>query len=221
MPILPTTLEAKTQTLDAEEFANGVTHGIGFLISLVAAPWLISVAAQDGDPWKITGCAIYAFSLVAVFAASTLSHLVQEPLRRRWFRMLDQACIYLLIAGTDTPFCLVYLREGWWWLLFAALWSLALYGFVSKIVFTHRIEQVSAVLYVVLGWLPIVAAYPLAYRIPLGAWPWLCMGGLLYCFGLIFWFLSDHLRYAHALWHIMVIFAATCHYLGILYYVAL
>src|SRR5690349_1892514 len=136
-----------------EELVNFVTHGLGAGLSLVGAVILISAASQTGDMMRLIGCSIYAATLFAVYAASTLSHLYHNSHLRGLFRTLDQAFIYLLIVGTYTPLALVYLHGGWLWILFGAMWTVALVGFFSKTLWRHRVEGVSITAYAVLGWM--------------------------------------------------------------------
>src|SRR5262245_5091238 len=154
------------QTLEAE-IANSVTHGIGFILSVVAAVALLIVASR-GDGLQIAGFAIYAATMVAVYAASTASHVFRAPRLNRFLRMLDQGCIYLFIAGSFTPIAATFLRGGAWWVLLAAMWTIAVAGFISKLVFSHQIECASVIIPLVLGWLPIVGGRALLELVPAG-----------------------------------------------------
>src|SRR5436189_30457 len=127
----------------AEEVANSVTHGIGLILSLVGSSILFSRVLSQPDVWRLVGCGVFATALVAVYAASTLSHAVPQPAWRRTCRILDQACIYLLIVATYTPFALEYLRFGWWWLFLLLMWTAAVIGFLSKLLLLHRIDAVT------------------------------------------------------------------------------
>lgn len=202
-----------------EETANSATHGIGLALSIVGAAALIAAACLHGNAWHMAGCSVYAATLIAVYAASTLSHLVRERRLRRLFRILDQAFIYLLIAGTYTPFALAYLRTGWWWLLSASVWSLALGGFLSKTVWRHRIERIAVWAYVVLGWLPHLAMERVVEQLPFEVFWWLLMGALLYLVGIVFLKLDRKVPYFHAVWHVVVIAASFCYYMAIFCYV--
>jgi len=204
--------------LPEEETANGVTHGIGLALSIPAAAALLTTAGLYGDAWHFAGCSVYAATLVGVYAASTLSHLIQVPHLRRTFRILDQAFIYLLIAGTYTPFALVYLRTGWWWLLSGLVWGFALAGFLSKTVWRHRIDAITVWAYVLLGWLPYVAiGRVIQQQIPLEVVWWLLIGGVCYLAGIVFLKLDRKYRYFHAAWHVAVIAGSVCHYVAILF----
>lgn len=206
--------------LEPEESANTVTHGLGFLLSLLGSIALLMSVAQTGDPWRVVGCVIYAFSLMAVYAMSTLSHVCVAPRLRQWFRMLDQGFIYLLIVGTYTPFSLAYLRTGPWLAFLGAMWLVAVIGFLSKILLAHRVDSVSIWIYVILGWMPVFSAFPLAERMPTtGLW-WMLIGGLCYTIGTLFLIFDRHVRHFHALWHLFVIAGSTCHFFAILFFVA-
>lgn len=218
MSTLKFDLETRLFETDPQELANTATHGLGFALAVPAAAVMLGTAWNQGEIWHITGCAIYAVCLVAVYAASTLSHMFRAPHLRRTFRILDQGTIYLLIAGTYTPFGLVYLRDGWWPSVLAVMWGVALYGFFSKVWFEHRVDAVSATLCLALGWLPIVCVPALVDRVPLSALLWMLAGGICYTVGLIFWHIDRRLPYAHAAWHILVIAGSACHYVGIFYY---
>jgi hemolysin III len=203
-----------------EETANSITHGIGLALSVAAAVALLQTASQTHDAWTLAGCGIYALTMVAVYAASTLSHVFRAPGPRQFFRILDQACIYLLIAGTYTPFGLTYLRGGWWWLLLSAMWLVALLGVLSKTWLRHRVDAASAWTYVLLGWLPITAAWPITKTVPGGALRWMLLGGLLYTLGTVFLTLDSRVRYFHSVWHLLVIAAGAAHFWAIYHYVA-
>ena len=201
-----------------EETANSVTHGIGLVLSIAGAAALLTAAGLYGNGWLVAGCGVYATTLVAVYAASTLSHMFEGTSLRRIFRILDQAFIYLLIAGTYTPFALGYLRGGWWWLLSGLVWGVALAGFLSKTVWQHRIEAIAVWAYVVLGWLPYIAIARVLQLLPVQAIWWLLVGGLCYLVGIVFLKLDRQFPYFHAAWHVVVIAGSVCHYVAILFY---
>jgi hemolysin III len=151
---------------------------------------------------------------------STLSHTARSPRWKSLFRRLDQGFIYLLIVATFTPFSLAYLRSGVGWALLAAMWAVALVGFAAKVFFAHRVEAVSVVSYVVLGWMPVLAAPAMIHVIPLGAFLWCLGGGLCYTLGTLFLINDERVRHFHAVWHVCVIAGSVCHFLGILMFVA-
>lgn len=217
---LGSAMEARAQAVH-EERANAITHGIGFALSVPASVLLMRQVMQQGDSFAIIGCAIYAASMMAVYAASTMSHLVETLHVRRFFRILDQAFIYCLIAGTYTPFGMTYLRGGWWPLLMAAMWAVALGGFISKTWFTHHVDSAKTWSYVLLGWMPMTAVKPLIEIVPAGALWWMLAGGLCYTIGTVFLINDRRASYLHAVWHVLVIAGSACHWWAIYAYVAL
>jgi hemolysin III len=204
----------------AEELVHTVTHGVGLLLSIVGAIVLITRVLSMGDAWRVTGCSIFALALIAVYAASTLSHGIAEPWLRRVFRILDQGFIYLLIVGTYTPFALEYLRSGWWWLIFALMWTVALVGLISKILFSHRIDAVTIWSYVLLGWMPIAFAPASVTLIPSAALWWVAIGGLCYTIGTVFLVVDYRRLHFHDIWHLFVMAGSVCHYFAVFLFVA-
>jgi hemolysin III len=205
---------------DPEEVANTITHGLGFLLSILGAIALMIWVLRQGDGWRVLGCTIYASSLVAVYAMSTLSHICLAPKLKRFFQTLDQGFIYLLIVGTYTPFSMAFLRTGPWWLFLAIMWTIAMFGFLSKILLAHRIDAVSVWIYVLLGWMPIAAASSLVGLVPdAGLW-WILIGGLCYTVGTVFLIFDHRVSHFHALWHLFVIAGSACHFFVILLCVA-
>jgi hemolysin III len=204
---------------DPEEVANTLTHGLGFVLSVLGAVALTVWVLREGDSWRMLGCMIYAPSLMGVYAMSTLSHVCSVPERKRFFRMLDQGFIYLLIAATYTPFSLAFLRTGPWWLFLGGMWAIAVVGFFSKIVLAHRVDAVSLWLYITMGWMPVVAAFALVGRVPSAALWWMLIGGLCYTVGSVFLIFDTRVRHFHALWHMFVIAGSACHFFVILNYV--
>ena len=204
---------------DPEEVANTITHGLGLLLSVLGAIAMAIWVLREGDAWRLLGCMIYAPSLVAVYAMSTLSHSCSAPNLKRIFRRLDQGFIYVLIVATYTPFSLVFLRTGPWWLFLAVMWTIALFGFLSKILLAHRVDAVSTWIYVVLGWMPVAAVSSLAGQIAkTGLWGML-IGGLCYTVGTFFLASDNHVRHFHALWHLFVIVGSACHFFVIWFFV--
>ncbi len=204
----------------AEERVNALTHGLGLVLSIVGGIALFVSALSQGDAWRVAGCSVFATTLIAVYAFSTLSHSSLGPELTRLFQRLDQGFIYLLIAGSYTPFALAYLRFGWWWLLLTAMWACALCGCFSKIFFSHRIKAVAVWSYVLLGWMPIIAANSFIGLVPAAALWWMLIGGLCYTIGTVF-LICDHKRFHfHAIWHTFVIAGSTCHFFSILFFVA-
>jgi hemolysin III len=216
----PSTLaDSGTQSLDlSEETANQLTHGVGLLLSLVGAGILVNSARAHSDWLQFVGCCVYAGSLVALYAASTLSHTFRTPPMRHFFRMLDQVCIFLLIAGTFTPFAMSYFRHGWLWGLTLIMWGLTCVGIFFKICF-RRLSNVSTGAYVLLAWIPLVALHQIVHVMPAGALVLIFLGGMLYMLGTLFLTLDTKYPYFHAVWHVLVISASICHYCAIMLYV--
>ena len=212
-----TTLRSK---LSVEELANTITHGIGLALSIAGFIALLVVAAFRGGALRIISCAIYGATLVCLYAASTLYHSLSSPRVKRALKIFDHSAIYLLIAGTYTPFTLVTLRGGWGWSLFATVWALAMAGIVFKLWFIDHFKILSTVLYLAMGWIALIAIKPLVSTIPPHGLYWLVAGGLLYSIGVAF-FAAQRLPFGHAIWHVFVIAGSTCHYFAVLFYVVL
>ena len=204
----------------AEELANRITHGIGLILSLVGVAVMVTVLG-NGDGWRIAGCSLYLGSLIAVYAMSTLSHTFEDERRRSLFRALDQGAIYLLIAATYTPFSMAYLHTVPWWIVLGLVWSIALWGFVSKVVFAHRLEEVSMWPCVVLGVIPFVCVPSLVGVVSLAALWWMLLGVAFYTLGLVFWVNDRRVRHFHAVWHVLVMAGSACHFIGIFVFVVL
>lgn len=203
-----------------DESANLATHGFGFLLSLVAAVYLMRLVVLNHQPRTIVACGAYSATLVLLYAASTLSHLFHDLELRRLFRTLDQACIFLLIAGSFTPFAAIFLTRGWWWLLLWVMWLLALSG-VWFVLRRRNLSGPAKIPYGVMGWLPVVSLWELYQRAPFDLLLWIVAGGAFYSIGAIFLALDRKVRYFHAAWHLMVIAGSVCHYFGIVTYVAM
>jgi hemolysin III len=208
----------RTQTV-AEEVANSLTHGVGFVLALVGLVVLLVSAAGRGDAWVIVTSAIYGTTLILLYLASTLYHALARTRARDVFRRLDHAAIYLLIAGTYTPFVLVTMRGPWGWTLFGVSWGLAVLGITAKAAFGPRWPILSTTIYILMGWLVLVALGPVVRHVPGGALAWLVAGGLSYTVGVVF-FAWERLRFGHAVWHLFVLGGSSCHYAAVLGYVA-
>ncbi|MGE5345546.1 MAG: PAQR family membrane homeostasis protein TrhA [Acidithiobacillales bacterium] len=202
-----------------EEIANAVTHGVGAGIFAAGAALLVTMAALRGDARHVVACSVYAATLVLFYTISTLYHAVRGPRVKRVFRILDHAAIYLLIAGTYTPFVLVTLRGAWGWSLFGLVWGLAVLGIVFKSLWTGRLPVLSTALYVVMGWCIVVAWKPLVAALPPGGVAWLVAGGLVYSAGVVFYALDRSFHWAHPVWHVFVLAASACHFIAVLLYV--
>jgi hemolysin III len=199
----------------AEELANTVTHGIGLALSVLGFIILLVLAVMRGNAWHIVGCAVYGSTLVCLYAASTLYHGIPSPRLKRALKIFDHSAIYLLIAGTYTPFLLVNLRGGWSWSLLGTVWGLALAGIILKLRFVDRFNILSPVIYLLMGWLALIAVKPLFSMVPLGGVVWLFAGGLMYSVGLLF-YAWKRIPYNHVIWHLFVLAGSTCHYFAVL-----
>ena len=208
---------AKRVQSPGEEIANSVSHGVGLLAAVVSVPFLILAAVDGGEAAAIVGASIFGLTLVMVFFTSTLYHTVTHAGAKPVLRIIDQAAIYLLIAGTYTPFTLGVLRGGWGWSLFGIVWGLGLAGVLLKIVRGVRYPRLSIVLYLAMGWLVVIAIKPLWDTLPAGGLLWLLAGGVAYTAGVAF-YAAERMRYAHLLWHMCVITGAACHFIAVLMY---
>jgi hemolysin III len=210
--------EAPAARLSVEEIANCVTHGVGLALSVAGLVALVALAWANGGATHVASVSVYGASLVTLYAASTLYHGVRGERAKRLFQVLDHCCIYLLIAGTYTPFTLLMLRGGWGWTLFGLAWGIAIAGILFRLVFGTRYRAVAVASYVALGWLCVVAIKPMLLLIPPGALAWLVAGGVAYTSG-VFFFASKRVRHAHAIWHLFVLCGSVCHYLAVVLYV--
>ena len=191
---------------------------MGLAGSLAAAPVLIVFAAR-GDAWQVVGSSVFAFTLIAMYSASTLYHALPQGGAKNVFRVLDHGAIYLLIAGTYTPFTLGVLRGGWGWTLFGLVWGLAALGVVFKSVRGFNHPRLSLAVYLLMGWLVLVAIKPVLTQMPFAGMMWLLAGGLCYTGGIVF-FALDHRRFLHAIWHLFVLGGSCCHCVAVLLYSA-
>lgn len=200
-----------------DEIANAVTHGLGLVLSIVGLCVLVALAMKEGTVWHVVGCSIYGGSLVALYLASTVYHCVWHERSKAVLRVIDHACIFLLIAGTYTPFTLTVLRGGWGWLLLALVWTFALGGIAYKLIRARHGLPESAVPYIIMGWLALVAIKPIIEQVPPGGLVWLLAGGLAYTAGTIFYNL-DGRRFYHAIWHLFVLAGSAFHFCAVLFY---
>jgi hemolysin III len=200
-----------------EEIANSVTHGVAALASVAALPILLAVAIGRGDAWQVVGGAIFGATLILLYTASTLYHALTHAGAKRVFRVLDHSAIYLLIAGTYTPFALGALRGPWGWSLLAAVWALAALGITAKATLGFRFPRLSTAVYIGMGWLGVIAFRPLMAHIGVAGIMWLVAGGLCYTAGVIF-FAWERLRYGHMVWHLFVAAGSVCHFFAVLWY---
>jgi hemolysin III len=210
------TSEERRPTL-GEEVANSISHGVGLVLALVATPILILAALRYGSAWNAVGVSVFAASMVTLYLASTLYHAITHDRAKRVFRMFDHGAIFLLIAGTYTPFTLGILRGPWGWTLLVLIWTLAAMGLTMKAVFGSRFNRLSVVLYLVMGWLVVIAAPQVLRVMPLSGLAWLMAGGIAYTAGVGF-YAAHRVRYAHFAWHLFVIAGTTCHFFAVLWY---
>lgn len=193
-----------------EELANVLTHGAGVVGAVAAAPVLVTAAALRGTAWHVVGASVFSASLILVYGASTWYHAARPPRLRARLKALDHASIYVLIAGTYTPFTLAALRGGWGWSLFGVVWGLAAAGIVFKLFTAGRFRGVSTLLYVSMGWLVLIAIGPLVRAVAPSTLAWLVIGGLAYTAGTGF-YLARRIPFGHALWHLFVLTGSACH----------
>ncbi|MDY0091487.1 MAG: hemolysin III family protein [Candidatus Vecturithrix sp.] len=207
------------QHLVSEELANSLTHGIGIYLGVAGLALLVVFASLYGNAWHVVSCSIYGSTLVLLYTASTLYHSFRHPRAKHVFRIFDHTSIYLLIAGTYTPFTLVPLRGAWGWSVFGVVWGLALCGIITKVFFIHRFEIFSTLLYLFMGWLVVIASKPMLQKIPTWGIAWLVIGGLSYTIGVIFYLFDRKFCYAHAIWHMFVLVGSICHFFAVMFYV--
>jgi hemolysin III len=199
----------------SEEIWNAITHGVGALLSLAALAFLV-VASSGGSTYTAVASAIYGTTLVLLYAVSTLYHSFRRPRLKRLFQVLDHCCIYLLIAGTYTPYTLTVLRGPVGWTLFAFVWGAAAIGITFKVFFTGRFDGFSTLAYLVMGWAGMLAIKPLLEAVPLQAFLWFLAGGFFYTAGCYF-YRRDHRRYYHTIWHCFVLAGSICQFAGIMF----
>ncbi len=201
-----------------EERANRLTHGVGALFSMAGLVLMVVFSARYGDAWQVVSTAIYGATLVLLYTASTLYHSFQDERRKVLLQKFDHAAIFLLIAGSYTPFALVTLRGPWGWSLFGVVWALAIAGVALKFWYAGRFKLLSTLLYVGMGWLVMIALKPLMAVLPVGGLQLLVVGGLCYTGGAGF-YLWRGLPYNHAIWHIFVLGGSACHWVAVFRYV--
>jgi hemolysin III len=201
-----------------EEIANSITHGIGAGLAIAALGILTAFASRFGDAWHVVSVSIYGATLILLYTASTLYHGIPLPRAKAVLRVLDHVAIFLLIAGTYTPFMLVNLRGPWGWTLFGIIWAFAAFGIVFELTPLRRFQRVSLSLYLGMGWVVVVAIRPLWQAVAPGGLILLAAGGLCYTLGVIF-YVWHRLPYHHAIWHLFVLGGSVCHFFTVLFYV--
>ena len=198
----------------ADELANVITHGVGLLLSVLGAVVLVALAARFGPARVVVGTAVFAVTLVLLYAASTCYHAACHVVRKRRLRTLDQIAILYLIAGTYTPLALIGLGGPWGWAMLAAIWTLALTGTVYRLAAPRHFERGGLWLYLTMGWLVVLFGRPVLTAVPASTIALLAAGGVLYCIGVVF-FVRDRPRFDHALWHVFVMGGSGCHYAAV------
>ncbi|GGK12358.1 PAQR family membrane homeostasis protein TrhA [Luteimonas terricola] len=203
-----------------EELASALTHGLGATAALAGGAVLITLAALHGNGWQLGAAIVFGVSLLLLYLASTLYHSFQHPVLKGRLKVFDHCAIYLLIAGTYTPFTLIGLRGPWGWSLFAAIWTLALAGVVFKLFYTGRFKRLSTLVYVAMGWLVLVAIKPVLAALDAWTFGWLVAGGVFYTLGTVFYH-RESIPYSHAIWHLFCIAGSVCHYVAVMAQVTL
>jgi len=199
---------------------NSVTHLVGTVLSVAGVATLVTMAALERDPYKIVSFAVYGAMLLVLYTISTLYHWVRNPRLKAILQKCDHSAIYLLIAGSYTPFTLVTLRGPWGWSLFGVSWGLAALGIVQELTLGRRTRSVSMVIYVLMGWLALVAIRPLVSALPPAGTAWLLAGGLIYSAGIYFFINDERIRHGHGIWHLFVLGGSLCQFVSIARYVA-
>lgn len=210
--------QGEAKQSEAEEVANSITHGVGLALSSAGWAALMVLAYLFGDLWHLISCGIYGGTLVFLYAASTLYHSARKPRYKRVLRIIDHAAIFLLIAGSYTPFAMGVLRDGFAWMLLTVVWGIALVGLLFKLFSRQRFHWSTTALYLIMGWMGVLLINPMLEVLPLGALLWVVAGGLAYTIGVIFygW---HRLPYSHAIWHVFVLLGSIFHYIAVLLYV--
>ncbi len=201
-----------------EEAGHAVSHGIGLVLSIAGLGWMLNFSIGVSDPWRIVASSLYGASLISLFLTSTLYHGLHSSPKKHLLKLLDHCSIYLLIAGTYTPFLLVAMRTdtGWW--LFGITWALAAAGILSKLRFRHRHPRLSLASYLLMGWLVVLVAPQIKDSIGADGMTWLIAGGLCYSVGAAF-YAAKQMKFHHVIWHVFVLAGAVCHFLAVIWYV--
>lgn len=205
--------------LELEEIANSLTHALGLVFSLAAAPMLVAQASARSDALGIVGCSIFAVSLILLYGASTAYHMTRRPVAKSVMQVVDHSCIYLLIAGSYTPFALISLRGPWGWSLFGVAWGMALIGILFKLFFIGRFHTLSNIFYLGMGWMAVVGWKPMQERLHEGGMTWLMIGGAAYTLGIGFFILDEKIKFFHAIWHLFVLAGSAAHVVAVYRYV--
>lgn len=212
--------QPKRNQSQAEEIANSISHGIGLIAALIGIPFLITHAAQSGDTQYVAGATVFGASILLLYLGSTLYHALPPGKAKRAFRIIEHSAIFLLIAGTYTPFTLGVLRGAWGWTLFGMIWGLAAIGVALKAFYQASRPILFTGLYLLMGWVIVIAIEPLLVRVPAAGLLWLLAGGLSYTVGVVFFATDSRLKYGHFIWHLFVMTGTVCHYFAVLWYAA-
>jgi hemolysin III len=202
----------------AAEWANTLTHGAGLAFSVVALAVLVVLASLHGSARAVVACSVYGATLVLLYLASTLYHGTRHPRAKRVLQIIDHAAIYLLIAGSYTPYMLVSLGGAWGWSMLGVVWGLAILGVLYESFFFGRLKVIPLLVYLGMGWMIVVALRPLLAHVPLPGILWLLAGGLAYTVGVAF-YVAERWPYMHAIWHLFVMGGSACHFISVLLYV--
>lgn len=198
---------------------NSITHTVGAALATLGGGFLVVMAARTGDSWKIVSFSVYAVTLLALYITSGLYHSVRGA-AKDVLRKMDHCAIYLLIAGSYTPFTLVTLRGAWGWSVFGVVWALALFGITQEIWYARGRRVLSLLIYMMMGWLAVVGVKPLVVALGWDGFAWLAAGGLFYTVGIAFYATDHKVRHGHGIWHLFVLGGSICHYIAVLFYVA-
>lgn len=201
------------------EWFNSISHLVGAVLALVGLALLVVLAAHQGNPWKIVSFSIYGFSLLLLYTSSALYHSLREGKAKNVLRKFDHLSIYLLIAGTYTPFTLVSLHGVWGWSIFGAVWALAILGIVVDSLPQKGVRVLPVVIYVIMGWCILIALKPLLQALPMMGFVWLLLGGIFYTIGIVFFALDTRVRHFHGIWHLFVLAGSLSHYFSVVFYV--
>ena len=210
--------DPKREQSQAEEIANSISHGIGLVAALVGATFLIMHAVRHGDTGFIVGTSVFSATMIFLYLASTFYHALPMGKAKGVFRVIEHSAIFLLIAGTYTPFTLGVLRGAWGWTLLGVVWGLAIVGVALKVFDKAYHPILSTGLYLLMGWIVVIAVDPLLARVPTAGFLWLLAGGLSYTAGVAFFATDSRLQYGHLIWHLFVIAGTACHYFAVIWY---
>jgi len=210
----------KREQSPAEEIANSISHGIGLVAALVGTPFLIMHAIRHGDTGFIVSTSVFSATMIFLYLASTLYHALPMGKAKGVFRVIEHSAIFLLIAGTYTPFTIGVLRGAWGWTLLGGVWGLAIVGVALKVFDKASHPILSTGLYLLMGWIVVIAVDPLLARVPTAGFLWLLAGGLSYTAGVAFFATDSRLQYGHLIWHLFVMAGTSCHYFAVIWYAA-